>query len=127
MLTRTLRDGLVIRTDFNGNAPGVEYERSEPGAEVFVRTVPIWAWIAEDADGFRRSREAVEEGRTGLDLGMPQAPECANPVGAAPNRSGLPGPPRRIPERFGDRVRRKALLLQNGVHAELPDREATVR
>lgn len=64
MLTRTLRqlerDGLVIRTDFGESPPRVEYELSGMGMELLLRMIPLWTWIVENADRFRRSREAFD-------------------------------------------------------------------
>ncbi|HEV7248858.1 MAG TPA: helix-turn-helix domain-containing protein [Shinella sp.] len=64
MLTRTLRqlerDGLVVRTDFNENPPRVEYALSETGMDLLLRMIPLWTWIVENADGFRKSREAFD-------------------------------------------------------------------
>lgn len=61
MLTRTLRqlerDGLVIRNDFGENPPRVEYALSETGMDLLLRMIPLWTWIVENADRFRRSRE----------------------------------------------------------------------
>lgn len=60
MLTRTLRqlerDGLVLRHDFREIPPRVEYALSETGMEMLVRMVPLWTWIVENADRFRRAR-----------------------------------------------------------------------
>lgn len=65
MLTRTLRhlerDGLVIRHDFNEVVPHVEYSLSETGLELLIRMVPLWTWIVENAQSFRRSREAFDD------------------------------------------------------------------
>lgn len=62
MLTRTLRqlerDGLVIRNDFGENPPRVEYELTETGMDLLLRMIPLWTWIVENADRFRKSREA---------------------------------------------------------------------
>jgi DNA-binding HxlR family transcriptional regulator len=64
MLTRTLRqlerDGLVIRRDFEENPPKVEYELSQTGMELLLRMIPLWTWIIENADRFRKSREAFD-------------------------------------------------------------------
>lgn len=64
MLTHTLRhlerDGLVIRHDFNEVVPHVEYSLSETGLELLIRMVPLWTWIVENAQSFRRSREAFD-------------------------------------------------------------------
>ena len=65
MLTRTLRllerDGLVIRHDFDEVPPRVEYRLSEAGFELLARMVPLWTWIVENADSFRRARKAFDE------------------------------------------------------------------
>lgn len=65
MLTRTLRslerDGLVIRRDFEDVPPRVEYRLSEAGFELLARMVPLWTWIVENADSFRRARQAFDD------------------------------------------------------------------
>lgn len=65
MLTRTLRqlerDGLVIRHDYEETPPRVEYELSEAGFEMLARMVPLWTWIVENADSFRRARETFDK------------------------------------------------------------------
>jgi len=64
MLTRTLRqlerDGLVLRHDLQEMPPRVEYELSELGMGLLVRMVPLWTWVVENAEGFRRSRGAFD-------------------------------------------------------------------
>ncbi|SDA92667.1 transcriptional regulator, HxlR family [Sinorhizobium sp. NFACC03] len=69
MLTRTLRqlerDGLVIRNDFNENPPKVEYALSETGMDLLLRMIPLWTWIVENADRFRKSRAAFDARRDG--------------------------------------------------------------
>lgn len=69
MLTRTLRqlerDGLVIRHDFAEVPPRVEYALSEAGLELLVRMVPLWTWIVENADSFRKAREAFDQNNPG--------------------------------------------------------------
>jgi DNA-binding HxlR family transcriptional regulator len=69
MLTRTLRqlerDGLVIRNDFGENPPRVEYELTETGMDLLLRMIPLWTWIVENADRFRKSREAFDAGSNG--------------------------------------------------------------
>ncbi|NVZ84927.1 helix-turn-helix transcriptional regulator [Pseudomonas yamanorum] len=64
MLTRTLRqlerDGLVLRHDFQEVPPKVEYQLSELGKQLLVHMIPLWTWVVENADGFRRSRERFD-------------------------------------------------------------------
>jgi DNA-binding HxlR family transcriptional regulator len=64
MLTRTLRqlerDGLVLRHDFQEVPPKVEYQLSELGKQLLVHMIPLWTWVVENADGFRRSREQFD-------------------------------------------------------------------
>lgn len=65
MLTRTLRqlerDGLVLRHDFEEVPPRVEYGLSDTGMEMLVRMVPLWTWIVENADEFRKARAAFDK------------------------------------------------------------------
>ncbi|QJI29395.1 helix-turn-helix transcriptional regulator [Pseudomonas sp. ADAK18] len=65
MLTRTLRqlerDGLVLRHDFQEVPPKVEYELSGLGKELLVHMIPLWTWVVENAEGFRRSREQFDQ------------------------------------------------------------------
>ncbi|WP_343529094.1 helix-turn-helix domain-containing protein [Sphingomonas sp.] len=64
MLTRTLRhlerDGLVVRRDFEEVVPHVEYALSDTGLELLVRMVPLWTWIVENVDSFRKARETFD-------------------------------------------------------------------
>ncbi|MFP5500203.1 MAG: winged helix-turn-helix transcriptional regulator [Gammaproteobacteria bacterium] len=64
MLTRTLRqlerDGLVLRHDFQEVPPKVEYQLSELGKQLLVHMIPLWTWVVENGDGFRRSREQFD-------------------------------------------------------------------
>jgi len=64
MLTRTLRqlerDGLVLRHDFQEVPPKVEYQLSELGKQLLVHMIPLWTWVVENADGFRRARERFD-------------------------------------------------------------------
>lgn len=64
MLTRTLRqlerDGLVLRHDFQEVSPKVEYQLSALGKQLLVHMIPLWTWVVENADGFRRSREQFD-------------------------------------------------------------------
>lgn len=60
MLTRTLRqlerDGLIVRHDHREVPPRVEYELSALGMGLLVQMIPLWTWVVENADEFRRSR-----------------------------------------------------------------------
>jgi DNA-binding HxlR family transcriptional regulator len=60
MLTRSLRqlerDGLVLRRDHNEVPPRVDYELSELGRGLLARMIPLWMWVADNADGFREAR-----------------------------------------------------------------------
>ena len=60
MLTRSLRqlerDGLVLRRDYNEVPPRVDYELSELGRGLLARMIPLWMWVAENAEGFRDAR-----------------------------------------------------------------------
>ncbi len=64
MLTRTLkqleRDGLVRRYDLVEMPPRVEYELTEMGTELLIRMIPLWTWVVENSDEFRRSREEYD-------------------------------------------------------------------
>lgn len=64
MLTRTLkqleRDGLVKRYDLVEMPPRVEYELTEMGTELLIRMIPLWTWVVENSDEFRRSREEYD-------------------------------------------------------------------
>ncbi len=64
MLTRTLRqlerDGLVLRHDFQEVPPKVEYQLSELGKQLLVHMIPLWTWVVENANGFRRAREQFD-------------------------------------------------------------------
>lgn len=66
MLTRTLRqlerDGLVVRHDHRTVPPRVEYELTELGRGLLARIVPLWLWVIDNADGFRRARERFDRG-----------------------------------------------------------------
>ena len=64
MRTRTLRqlerDGLVLRHDFREVPPRVEYELSSLGTELLVHMIPLWTWVVEKGDEFRRARERFD-------------------------------------------------------------------
>ena len=63
MLTRTLRqlerDGLVTRYDLV-EMPRVEYELTELGMGLLIRMIPLWTWVVENSDQFRKSREQYD-------------------------------------------------------------------
>lgn len=60
MLTRSLRqlerDGLVLRCDHNEVPPRVDYELSDAGRGLLARMIPLWMWVAENAEDFREAR-----------------------------------------------------------------------
>jgi len=64
MLTRTLRqlerDGLVARHDLVEMPPRVEYELTELGMDLLIRMIPLWTWVVENSDAFRKSRESYD-------------------------------------------------------------------
>ena len=64
MLTRTLRqlerDGLVTRQDLGEMPPRVEYELTELGMGLLIRMIPLWTWVVENSDQFRKSREEFD-------------------------------------------------------------------
>jgi len=65
MLTRSLRqlerDGLVLRRDHNEVPPRVDYELSELGRGLLARMIPLWMWVADNADGFRAARVRYDQ------------------------------------------------------------------
>lgn len=60
MLTRSLRqlqrDGLIARFDHGETPPRVDYELTSLGRSFLVRMVPLWTWLLENAECFRRAR-----------------------------------------------------------------------
>lgn len=62
MLTRTLRqlerDGLILRHNHEEVLPRVEYELTPLGDAFLLRIIPMWLWIFEHAEDFRRARVA---------------------------------------------------------------------
>lgn len=76
MLTRTLRqlerDGLVARYDLVEMPPRVEYELTELGMGLLIRMIPLWTWVVENSEEFRKSRE-------GFDSRLPEKPSWQTP------------------------------------------------
>lgn len=68
MLTKTLRalerDGLLIRHDFDEVPPRVEYELTPLGMSLLIRMTPIWTWVVENVEDFRRARLAFDSRET---------------------------------------------------------------
>ncbi|MDI3371625.1 helix-turn-helix domain-containing protein [Pseudomonas sp. V104_10] len=64
MLTKTLRamerDGLLLRREFEEIPPRVEYELTPLGMELLVRMSPVWMWVVENAEEFRKARRAFD-------------------------------------------------------------------
>lgn len=60
MLTKTLRamerDGLVNRREFSEIPPRVEYELTPLGMGLLIRMSPIWTWVVENVEDFRKAR-----------------------------------------------------------------------
>ncbi len=60
MLTKTLRsmerDGLVVRREFGEIPPRVEYELTPLGMGLLIRMSPIWTWVVENVEDFRKAR-----------------------------------------------------------------------
>lgn len=68
MLTRSLRqlerDGLISRFDYNEVPPRVEYRLTPIGRGFLAKMVPLWAWLIENAEGFRTARERFDAGHS---------------------------------------------------------------
>ncbi|MBD8494032.1 helix-turn-helix transcriptional regulator [Pseudomonas syringae] len=64
MLTKTLRalerDGLVLRQEFGEVPPRVEYELTPLGMELLIRMSPIWIWVVENVEDFRKARRTFD-------------------------------------------------------------------
>ncbi|MQG95010.1 helix-turn-helix domain-containing protein [Pseudomonas sp. MN1F] len=64
MLTKTLRamerDGLLLRREFGEVPPRVEYALTPLGMELLVRMSPVWMWVVENAEEFRKARRAFD-------------------------------------------------------------------
>ena len=64
MLTKTLRsmerDGLVLRREFGEVPPRVEYELTSLGMGLLVRMSPLWTWVVENAEDFRKARQIFD-------------------------------------------------------------------
>lgn len=64
MLTKTLRsmerDGLVVRREFGEIPPRVEYELTPLGMGLLIRMSPIWTWVVENVEDFRKARHIFD-------------------------------------------------------------------
>ncbi|WP_439868479.1 winged helix-turn-helix transcriptional regulator [Pseudomonas syringae] len=64
MLTKTLRsmerDGLVVRREFGEIPPRVEYELTPMGMGLLIRMSPIWTWVVENVEDFRKARRIFD-------------------------------------------------------------------
>lgn len=64
MLTKTLRslerDGLLNRRELGEIPPRVEYELTPLGMELLIRMSPIWTWVVENVDDFRKARQTFD-------------------------------------------------------------------
>lgn len=64
MLTKTLRsmerDGLLVRREFGEVPPRVEYELTQLGMSLLVRMSPIWTWVVENVEDFRKARRIFD-------------------------------------------------------------------
>lgn len=64
MLTKTLRsmerDGLVVRREFGEVPPRVEYELTALGMGLLFRMSPIWTWVVENVEDFRKARRIFD-------------------------------------------------------------------
>ncbi|HBO2628465.1 TPA: helix-turn-helix transcriptional regulator [Pseudomonas aeruginosa] len=64
MLTKTLRamerDGLLLRREFGEIPPRVEYELTPLGMELLVRMSPVWMWVVENVEEFRKARRVFD-------------------------------------------------------------------
>lgn len=64
MLTKTLRamerDGLLLRREFGEIPPRVEYQLTPLGMELLVRMSPVWVWVVENAEEFRKARRVFD-------------------------------------------------------------------
>ena len=64
MLTKTLRsmeqDGLLIRREFDEIPPRVEYELTPLGMELLMRMSPVWTWVVENVEEFRKARRMFD-------------------------------------------------------------------
>ncbi|WP_241463979.1 winged helix-turn-helix transcriptional regulator [Rhodoferax saidenbachensis] len=64
MLTKTLRslerDGLLMRWEFDEKVPRVEYELTSLGMDLLIRMSPIWTWVVENAEDFRKARRTFD-------------------------------------------------------------------
>jgi len=47
---------MLIRREFDEEPPRVEYELGSLGMELLIRMSPIWTWVVENAEDFRKAR-----------------------------------------------------------------------
>ncbi|WP_343653082.1 helix-turn-helix domain-containing protein [Herbaspirillum sp.] len=71
MLTKTLRtlerDGLLLRHETDEKPLRVEYELTVLGKELLLRMSPIWTWVVEHAEDFRRARHTFDRQSQGAE------------------------------------------------------------
>ncbi|CAH0300553.1 helix-turn-helix transcriptional regulator [Pseudomonas carnis] len=83
MLTKTLRamerDGLLVRREFGEIPPRVEYELTPLGRELLIRMSPIWTWVVENVEDFRKARRIFDSQE-----GKKPAWQVPTPVSDAP-------------------------------------------
>lgn len=64
MLTKSLRelerDGLITRTMYMEVPPRVEYELTELGRGLLIQILPLWTWILDQSEDFKRARNAFD-------------------------------------------------------------------
>jgi DNA-binding HxlR family transcriptional regulator len=64
MLTKTLRpmerDGLLVRREFGEIPPRVEYELTPLGMGLLIRMSPVWTWVVENVEDFRKARRIFD-------------------------------------------------------------------
>ncbi|WP_162236562.1 winged helix-turn-helix transcriptional regulator, partial [Pseudomonas syringae group genomosp. 3] len=54
------RDGLLTRREFGEVPPRVEYELTPLGMGLLVRMSPVWTWVVENVDDFRKARRTFD-------------------------------------------------------------------
>lgn len=50
----------MIRREFDEIPPRVEYELTPLGRGLLVRMSPIWTWVVENVDDFRKARRTFD-------------------------------------------------------------------